>query len=427
MNIFDERASNYFESLCGEKIHPIRQKHDSDANEAGKTVGAPNRFSWHMHEQTRYAKEVMDARVQAFMETCERIKKYPDETDVREFYDELCAIGVRIAKNIPPIYRSALSEVPAELLERCDEQSTNELRQYAGIALAPVYRLLHEGQLSIVSRAPSDPQDETTSNDNHFAAFEEYLGKQVRSLGDLDWDKTKAFLESLSEGIGRVDFLKQVARLPDGGVADGRITNPPLHNRNQAFLRPLSDECTRLLSDHFNLTTILQKAGRINDHGEAISYLWNVKRDFIKYHPSIRSGSYSPEELRFWNGINTEIECRKDLQDSSMKGSSSVNSGNTFNLSGTHSRVNIQSHDQSTTVRLENTENVFASMRRVIETGIEPETVRNQILSVLVELEEAKGTNSFVQKYQAFIASAADHMTLIAPFIPALTHMLGGR
>ncbi len=97
----------------------------------------------------------------------------------------------------------------------------------------------------------------------------------------------------------------------------------------------------------------------------------------------------------------------------------------TFNLSGTHSRVNIQSHDQSTNVTIENTESVFADMRRVIETGIEPETVRNQILSVLVELEEAKGTNSFAKKYQAFIALAANHMSLIAPFIPALTQMLG--
>jgi len=88
-----------------------------------------------MHEQARYAKEVIDARVQAFMETCQRIRKYPEETDVKEFYDDLCAIGVRISKNIPRIYRSAISEVPAGLLERCDEQSTNELTQHAGIAL----------------------------------------------------------------------------------------------------------------------------------------------------------------------------------------------------------------------------------------------------------------------------------------------------
>ena len=426
MKFFDERASNYFESLCSEKIHPIRQKHDSENNDVGRTVGAPNRFSWHMHEQTRYAKEVIDARVQAFMETCQRITKYPEETDVKEFYDDLCAIGVRISKNIPRIYRSAISEVPAELLERCDEQSTNELTQHAGIALAPVYRLMNEGQLSSVSPTPSEPQDEIMFQNDHFVEFEEYLGKPFNSLSDLDWDKTKSFLESLPEGIERVDFLKQLARLPDDGVVDGRIADPPLHNRSLAFLRPLSDECSRLLSHHFNLTAILDKAERIEDHGQAISYLWNVLREYTKYHPSIRSGSFGPEEFRFNNGIKTEIQCRKDLQDSSVKGSS-MNKGDIFNLLGAHSRVNIQSDDNSINMSLQNSENVFADMRQVIETHIEIEEDRTQLLSKLAELEGAKGTDSFMQKYQGFIASAANHMSLIAPFIPALTLMLGGQ
>lgn len=423
MNIFDERASNYFESLCSEKIHPIRQKHDSENNDVGRTVGAPNRFSWHMHEQTRYAKEVIDARVQAFMETCQRITKYPEETDVKEFYDDLCAIGIRISKNIPRIYRSAISEVPAELLERCDAQSTNELTQHAGIALAPVYRLMNEGQLSSVSPTPSEPQDEIMFQNDHFVEFEEYLGKPFNSLSDLDWDKTKSFLESLPEGIERVDFLKQLARLPDDGVVDGRIADPPLHNRSLAFLRPVSDECSRLLSHHFNLTAILDKAERIEDHGQAISYLWNVLREYTKYHPSIRSGSFGPEEFRFNNGVKTEIQCRKDLQSSSARNSSVV--GNTFNLSGPHSRLNVQSHDQSTSVIIQNTENVFAEIRQTLENGIGSEEVLTQILGKLAELEEAKGTTSFMQKYQAFIASAANHMSLIAPFLPALTQMLG--
>jgi hypothetical protein len=64
-------------------------------------------------------------------------------------------------------------------------------------------------------------------------------------------------------------------------------------------------------------------------------------------------------------------------------------------------------------------------MRQVIQTRIENEVERIQILNKLDELEEAKGKNSFTQKYQEFIASAADHVTILAPFIPALTQMLG--
>lgn len=40
------------------------------------------------------------------------------------------------------------------------------------------------------------------------------------------------------------------------------------------------------------------------------------------------------------------------------------------------------------------------------------------------DLENSVGTKSFVEKYNAFIQSAANHMTLFAPFIPALTKLL---
>jgi hypothetical protein len=65
-------------------------------------------------------------------------------------------------------------------------------------------------------------------------------------------------------------------------------------------------------------------------------------------------------------------------------------------------------------------------MRQVIQTHIENEDERTQILNSLDEMEAAKGTGGFTQKYQNFIATAANHMSVLAPFIPALTQMLGG-
>jgi hypothetical protein len=99
---------------------------------------------------------------------------------------------------------------------------------------------------------------------------------------------------------------------------------------------------------------------------------------------------------------------------------------NTFNLHGPHSRVNIQSQDQSVNISHQTTENLFADMRQVIQTHIENEQERTLILNKLDELEAAKGTNSFLQKYQGFIASAANHISILSPFIPALAQMLGG-
>jgi len=103
----------------------------------------------------------------------------------------------------------------------------------------------------------------------------------------------------------------------------------------------------------------------------------------------------------------------------------SLKNSTTYNLHGTHARVNIQSQDSSINISHQTTENLFADMRQVIQTQIQSAEERNLILDRLNELEAAKGTTSFVQKYQAFIASAANHVTLIAPFIPLLTQMLG--
>ncbi len=89
-----------------------------------------------------------------------------------------------------------------------------------------------------------------------------------------------------------------------------------------------------------------------------------------------------------------------------------------------HARVNVHSQDNSVNVSHQTTENVFADMRQLIQNQISNDNERNQILNRLNELEASKGTSGFVEKYQEFIASAANHMTLISPFIPLLTQML---
>ena len=81
-------------------------------------------------------------------------------------------------------------------------------------------------------------------------------------------------------------------------------------------------------------------------------------------------------------------------------------------------------HFDSVNISHNVSENVFADMRQVIKTRVKNDVERIQILSKLSELEESKDEESFIQKYQEFIASAADHLTILAPFIPALTQML---
>jgi len=96
---------------------------------------------------------------------------------------------------------------------------------------------------------------------------------------------------------------------------------------------------------------------------------------------------------------------------------------NIYNLHGSNARVNIRSHDSSLNVSSLTHEEFFNQLRATIESGVvEPD--RSALIQEVNALEAAKNSPSFAERYQSFIASAANHITLVAPFIPALTEML---
>lgn len=95
-----------------------------------------------------------------------------------------------------------------------------------------------------------------------------------------------------------------------------------------------------------------------------------------------------------------------------------------INLHGPNSRVNINSPDGSINRSYQFTE-IFAPMRQAIRNGVQNSEERAMILDKLSELENAKGKPSFIDKYREFMATAANHVETIAPFLPALSQMLG--
>lgn len=89
-----------------------------------------------------------------------------------------------------------------------------------------------------------------------------------------------------------------------------------------------------------------------------------------------------------------------------------------------NSRVNIQSTDVSVNnIDLADAE-VFARLAETISAAIQEVPIRQPILDRLKALEEANGKPTFAQRYSEFISAAADYMTLIYPFVPALTELL---
>jgi hypothetical protein len=312
-----ERA--YFESLCWEKINPIRERHDAELRKINGTRGMGNSPAPYTHEIRRFKKELAEAHIKAYIETYQRIGRYPAESEFEEFADELFRIVDNKGNNLPRNFKGALSPFPLQLVERIEEQLSEEIRQDAAIALSTLHHFINEGKLVASQQPQLNRQVEPFTPDERFNEFQEHTGKQYVSLSDLDWNVTRAFLERIPTELERVDFLMGLTKLPDDGVRDGIIVNPALHRRNQeAFLAPLQKERSRLLSHYFNLEIVLHQAEQIADDGVALAYLWSVLRDYTKYHPTIRHGAYSPDELAFSNAIKTEIQHRKDLLSASV-------------------------------------------------------------------------------------------------------------
>lgn len=98
----------------------------------------------------------------------------------------------------------------------------------------------------------------------------------------------------------------------------------------------------------------------------------------------------------------------------------------TFHIYGDNARVNTNSTDNSINVVSVSGDELFVQLREKV-SSIPDESERSEILAKLDELQQARGSGGFMQAYQNFIVSAAQYMTIIGPFIPALTQMLSGR
>jgi hypothetical protein len=83
-------------------------------------------------------------------------------------------------------------------------------------------------------------------------------------------------------------------------------------------------------------------------------------------------------------------------------------------------RVNINSTDNSINIQVSNdTERLFNELAMALE-GV----ADSALLDSVAELKQSVGTSSYAEKYNQFIQNAANHMTLVAPFLPAISALL---
>jgi hypothetical protein len=95
-----------------------------------------------------------------------------------------------------------------------------------------------------------------------------------------------------------------------------------------------------------------------------------------------------------------------------------------YTIQGDNSRININSIDKSVNISTIEIKNLFENIKSTLTKNIKSSAELEIIIEKLDDLKESVGTNSFTAKYNNFIQSVAAHMTIIAPFLPALSQLL---
>lgn len=136
-----------------------------------------------------------------------------------------------------------------------------------------------------------------------------------------------------------------------------------------------------------------------------------AKEQYLVVDPGFRKGM---------RGIPDHYQAIVEKQSNYTKISRGQISSHVYHISYAD-RVNINSTDNSTNINLSGENISLMEDLRKKAAGLDNEA---NIVQAINDMENHIGKPSFKEKYNSFIQSAANHMTLFAPFIPALTTLL---
>lgn len=119
-------------------------------------------------------------------------------------------------------------------------------------------------------------------------------------------------------------------------------------------------------------------------------------------------------------GIRAHYQCEVQ-KESSMPYKQQQSTSITYNLHGANPRVNVNSTDSSVNIL---NGNVFDELKAAIKSSNVPEQEQEKLVEAVECLEAAKETPSFMSKYKDFIEVAANHISVVSPFLPAITKFL---
>lgn len=97
-----------------------------------------------------------------------------------------------------------------------------------------------------------------------------------------------------------------------------------------------------------------------------------------------------------------------------------------IHISNVTGRVNVNSTDTSINESTINIGTTFTQIREAINSSDIDKPGKDPLIEKLSDLEASVNSSAYSIKYKEFIQLAANHMSIIAPFIPSLTALLKG-
>ena len=87
-------------------------------------------------------------------------------------------------------------------------------------------------------------------------------------------------------------------------------------------------------------------------------------------------------------------------------------------------RINLHSSDESVNVSGHEPDALFKEMRECLAELLADSTDLENVLSRVSEMEQSLENGDFKTAYKRFVAATADHITILAPFLPRLAQLL---
>ena len=188
----------------------------------------------------------------------------------------------------------------------------------------------------------------------------------------------------------------------------------------------MRDRVTIILSDgerHEDIRASVQrKQVIINDTTIPISVGDRIERSL----PSGQKEILIATNVHLWTGgVRIPDHYEIDYEREGTERSRSEVPGVNVNVSDSpQARVNVNSTDQSTNTIHQQREEVFSGIRQLLDESVTDQSELALLHQKIEDMESNLGSGDFTTAYQDFIAAAANHMTVLAPMLPALTGLL---